>query len=77
MGATSGPKPQVESAMRMPRLVVSLFLSLVGLVWIGQGVGLIGGSVMSGNLFWAAVGLVLIGAAVAIAVHERRLSSKG
>ena len=63
--------------MRMPRLVVSLFLSLVGLVWIGQGLGLIAGSVMTGSLFWAAVGLVLIGIAVAIVVRERRLSAKG
>jgi glucose dehydrogenase len=63
--------------MRMPRLVVALFLFLVGLVWIGQGVGLIGGSVMSGSLFWAAVGLVLIGIALAIVVRERRPSSKG
>lgn len=63
--------------MRMPRLVVALFLSLAGLVWIGQGVGLIGGSVMTGSLFWAAVGLVLLGVAVAIVVRERRLSSKG
>lgn len=63
--------------MRIPRLVVAFFLSLVGLVWIGQGVGLIGGSVMTGSLFWAAVGLVLIGIAVAIVVRERRLSSKG
>lgn len=63
--------------MRMPRLVVALFLSLAGLVWIAQGVGLIGGSVMTGSLFWAAVGLVLLGVAVAIVVRERRLSSKG
>lgn len=60
--------------MRMPRLVVALFLSLVGLVWIGQGLGLIAGSVMTGSMFWAAVGLVLIGIAVAIVVRERRMS---
>ena len=63
--------------MRMPRLVVALFLSLVGLVWIGQGIGLIGGSVMSGSPFWAAVGIVLIGIAVAIVVRERRLATRG
>lgn len=63
--------------MRMPRLVVALFLSLIGIVWIGQGVGLIGGSVMTGSLFWAVVGVVLLGIALAIVARERRQSSKG
>ncbi len=40
-------------------------LALLGLVWLGQGVGLIGGSFMSGDPLWAVIGaLMLIGAAV-------------
>ncbi len=45
-------------------LVVAL---LMGLVWIGQGVGLIGGSFMSGDPTWAVIGGVLAAfAAVAL-----------
>jgi hypothetical protein len=40
-------------------LVVGVLIALIGLVWIGQGVGLIGGGFMSGNGIWAVVGLVL------------------
>jgi LPXTG-motif cell wall-anchored protein len=40
-------------------------LALLGFVWLGQGVGLIGGSFMSGDPLWAVIGaLMLIGAAV-------------
>jgi hypothetical protein len=37
---------------------------LIGLVWLGQGLGWIGGSVMTGVTFWAVVGPVvaLVGA---------------
>lgn len=61
----------------MPRLVAALVLALIGLVWIGQGIGLIPGSYMSGSTFWAVVGVVLVGAALAILVVERRRASKG
>ena len=40
-------------------LVVGALIALIGLVWIGQGVGLIGGGFMSGNGMWAVIGLVL------------------
>jgi hypothetical protein len=33
---------------------------LVGLIWLGQGVGLIGGSFMTGEAVWAVVGAVCI-----------------
>ncbi len=41
-------------------LVVGALIALIGLVWIGQGVGLIGGGFMSGNGMWAVIGLVLV-----------------
>ena len=63
--------------MRVSRLVVAILLALVGLVWIGQGTNLIGGSAMSGSPFWAIVGLVLIAAALVIVVRERRLAPRG
>jgi hypothetical protein len=63
--------------MRPSRLVVALILALVGLVWIGQGTGLVGGSAMSGTAFWAIVGLVLVALAAVILVVERRSTSRG
>jgi glucose dehydrogenase len=62
--------------MRTSPLLVALFLALLGLVWIGQGVGLVGGSFMTGSPFWAAVGLVLVAVAAAILVRERRGSAR-
>jgi hypothetical protein len=40
------------------RLVIGGALLLVGLVWFGQGVGLIGGSFMTGQGFWAVMGVI-------------------
>ncbi|HSS35629.1 MAG TPA: hypothetical protein VLR93_05090 [Patescibacteria group bacterium] len=63
--------------MRPSRLVVAVILALIGLVWIGQGSGMLGGSAMSGSPFWAVVGIVLIALAVAIVVRERRSAARG
>jgi hypothetical protein len=43
------------------RLLLGLLLVLVGLVWIGQGIGLIGSSFMSGDPAWAVIGLLTLG----------------
>jgi hypothetical protein len=32
----------------------------VGALWVGQGIGLIGGSFMSGQAVWAVIGAVVI-----------------
>ncbi len=61
--------------MRASRLIIALLVALVGLAWIGQGTGIIGGSAMSGSSFWAIVGLVLIVVAGVIAAREWRLST--
>jgi hypothetical protein len=54
-------------------LVTGLVLALVGLLWLGQGVGLIGGSFMSGNSPWAAIGaILLVAAGVILAIEVRR-----
>ncbi len=60
--------------MRPTRIVVALLLAFVGLVWLGQGVGLIGGSMMTGSSFWAAVGALLLALALVVAVVEYRAS---
>jgi glucose dehydrogenase len=62
--------------MRAPRLVIALVLALIGLVWIGQGIGLIGGSAMSGSSFWAIVGAILVALGVVIALRERARAAR-
>lgn len=56
--------------MRPSRLLVGIIVLLIGLFWIGQGSGIIGGSAMSGSPFWEAVGVVLLVIGVAIALRE-------
>ena len=48
----------------MRRIAVALLglLLLGGVVWMGQGVGLIGGSFMTGRVEWAVIGAVVSGA---------------
>jgi hypothetical protein len=60
--------------MRPSRLVIAAVLALVGLVWIGQGLGFIGGSFMTGSPFWAAVGVALLAGAALLVLGERRRS---
>jgi len=42
------------------RLVGGIVLALMGLVWLGQGLNLIKGSVMTGQMQWAIIGAVLL-----------------
>ena len=42
------------------RLVVGVLLCLVGAIWLGQGVGWIGGSFMTGQALWAVIGAFAI-----------------
>jgi hypothetical protein len=61
--------------MQRTRWAVIAVLVLVGLVWIGQGTGLLGGSsFMVGDPFWAFAGLTLVvaGAVLAAASLRRR-----
>jgi hypothetical protein len=39
---------------------LGVLLCLVGVVWLGQGVGLIGGSFMTGEAIWAVIGVIVI-----------------
>jgi len=57
------------------RLLVGLgiVLLLLGGLWTLQGIGVLGGSVMSGQSFWAIVGsLMLVAGAVACGLGLRR-----
>ena len=47
-------------------------LTAVGVVWVGQGIGLIEGSFMTGQPFWAIVGATMLAVAIVLAVSTRR-----
>ena len=57
------------------RLVAGVLLALVGLVWIGQGLGLLrGSSFMVDDIRWAIAGLVSAIVGVVLVVSGRRRS---
>jgi uncharacterized membrane protein len=58
------------------RLIIAVILFLLGLVWIGQGTGLIGGSAMSNVGLFAFLGAGLVVLAIALALRDRRQSAK-
>ncbi|MEX1172041.1 MAG: hypothetical protein WEG56_05440 [Chloroflexota bacterium] len=55
------------------RIIVAVALVAVGLVWLGQGLGLLqGSSFMVGDATWAAIGAVLVVAGVVVGLSARR-----
>jgi hypothetical protein len=58
--------------MRVVALPICLLLVLVGGVFLGQGVGLIPGSFMTGSATWAVIGGVMIAAGTGILVVAAR-----
>lgn len=52
-------------------MVIGVVLCLVGALWVGQGVGWIGGSFMSGEALWAVIGAVALIFGVALLVPRR------
>jgi len=51
---------------RVVRLALAAVCGLVGLIWFGQGIGLIGGSFMTGDAVWAVIGVVMLAFAVVL-----------
>ena len=60
--------------MRLGARIFGVLLGLTGLVWIGQGLGYVKGSFMTGEMlwFWIGLGCVLAGAAVVVGSVVRR-----
>lgn len=56
------------------RLGIGALLVVVGVVWTLQGVGVLGGSAMSGVTLWAVIGPVVALGGVALAASGRRRS---
>jgi hypothetical protein len=52
-----------EARVRV-RLIIGVLLVLVGGVWFLQGINILGGSFMSGDILWAVIGapMVFVGA---------------
>ena len=57
---------------RTVQLVVGVVLALLGLLWILQGLNVIGGSGMSGESFWAVVGVIIGAAGVFLVIRGLR-----
>jgi hypothetical protein len=57
--------------------VVGLLMCVAGVVWIGQGLGFIPGSFMTGDPFWAAAGGVALVVGVALAASALRRPRDG
>lgn len=53
-------------------LIGGIILIALGLVWTLQGVGVIGGSVMSGSMTWAIIGPVVAIVGIYLVVRWRR-----
>ncbi|MDA8198832.1 MAG: hypothetical protein M0Z54_05290 [Thermaerobacter sp.] len=58
------------------RRVIGAIVGLVGLVWLFQGIGVLGGSFMSGSSAWATVGLVLVLAGAWLVTGQRSRSRR-
>ena len=60
-----------------PQRILGGLLCLVGVIWFGQGVGLIGGSFMTGEAVWAVIGAIaiLFGAALIRSSGRRRVEA--
>jgi hypothetical protein len=56
------------------RAIAGIVCLLIGLVWIGQGIGLLPGSFMTGQTQWAVIGLALaaVGAWLLWGLRQRR-----
>jgi hypothetical protein len=61
-----------RSETRWMQLAIGIVLSLMGLVWALQGVGLLGGSTMSGQLRWLVIGLAVLVMGLALALRSIR-----
>jgi hypothetical protein len=55
-----------------PRVIVGVVLVLVGAVWIGQGVGAVHGSFMTGHAVWAVIGVIVVLVGGALLLGARR-----
>ena len=56
------------------RLALALVLGTIGVVWILQGLDVLGGYGMSGHIEWTVIGAILLAVAIALVAGARKLS---
>ncbi|GAB2576711.1 hypothetical protein [Microlunatus antarcticus] len=61
-----------STAARTTARVIGVIAILIGALWVGQGLGVLPGSAMSGVLFWFWVGAVLVLVGLALLFFSRR-----
>ena len=59
------------------RWLVGGAVCLLGALWIGQGIGWIGGSFMTGQAIWAVIGAVVVVAGIALVRTPGRRAARG
>jgi len=62
---------------RIALTVIGVIAVLIGIVWVGQGSGLIPGSTMTGDRTWLVIGLVVGFVGVVLIVFARRKPGSG
>jgi hypothetical protein len=62
--------------MNAMRRVIGIVMAMVGAVWFFQGIGVAQGSVMTGQSFWAVVGVVLAVAGIAVLYRAHNAAKK-
>jgi len=65
-----------EGRMRWVLLIVGGLMVLMGGVWTLQGIGVLPGSFMTGQTFWAVAGLLTLVAGAALCYAATRLGSR-
>lgn len=53
-------------------VAVGIILALLGAIWALQGIGLLAGSVMTGQPIWIVIGLAVVAGGVALVVFGAR-----
>lgn len=56
----------------LARIIIGVVLVLTGFVWFFQGVGVIGGSFMTGEALWAIIGAICMFFGAALLLGARR-----
>jgi uncharacterized membrane protein HdeD (DUF308 family) len=62
--------------MRMPMMIAGMLLVLIGGVWILQGINVLPGSFMTGQMQWAIYGAISVAIGIALFVVSGRLWPK-
>jgi uncharacterized membrane protein len=62
--------------MRIVLAVIGAVVAMSGFVWFLQGIGVLPGSMMSGQTQWAIYGALAMAGGIALVVWSRRRSAK-